>query len=50
MQIDPCEQKSFYEKNRFFSQKSPQNEILEISDWDFIGDYFNGSYVVLTTL
>ena len=50
MQIDPCEQKLFYEKNRFVSQKSRKNEIFEAKYCENIGKYFNGGYVVMTAL
>ena len=50
MQIDPCEQKSFYEKNRFVSQKSAKTSFWEISNSNFIGKYFNAGYVVMMAL
>ena len=37
MQINPCEQKSFYEKNRFVSQKSPKTSFSRPNTVIYIG-------------
>ena len=50
MQIDPCEQKLFYEKNRFVSQKSQKTSFSWPNTVIYIGNYFNDGYVVMTAL
>ena len=50
MQINPCEQKSFYEKNRFVSQKSPKTSFSRPNTVIYMGNYFNCGYVVMTAL
>ena len=46
MQIDPCEQKLFYEKNRFVSQKSRKMSFSRPNTVIYIGNYFNGGYAI----